>query len=85
MSELRKRAHSLAAAGTEAERAHWMLIDGDFTRWLERKELPTPSPALKPPPGDRSERVGSCYCWFCEGGGACGGSGSAATLFLNSA
>ncbi|MGH9419343.1 MAG: zinc-dependent metalloprotease, partial [Thermoanaerobaculia bacterium] len=52
MAELRKRAASLSLSGTEAERAHWMLISTDFRRWLERQELPTPSPALKPPPGD---------------------------------
>ena len=52
MSELRKRARSLSASGTEAERAHWNLIAGDLGRWLERQELPTPSPALRAPPGD---------------------------------
>jgi len=52
MDALRKRARSLAANGTEPERAHWMAIAGDFTRWIERKELPTPTPALRPPPGD---------------------------------
>jgi Met-zincin/Domain of unknown function (DUF5117) len=49
---LRRRARTLAASGSEAERAHWMAIAGDFTRWIERKELPTPTPALNPPPGD---------------------------------
>ncbi|HZK77449.1 MAG TPA: hypothetical protein VFC35_00975, partial [Gemmatimonadaceae bacterium] len=52
MSELRKRARSLSSSGTEAERAHWTAIAADFNRWLERQELPTPSPALRPPPGD---------------------------------
>ena len=47
---LRRRARSLAGSGTE--RAHWMAIAGDFTRWIERKELPTPTPSLRPPPGD---------------------------------
>jgi hypothetical protein len=48
-SEARRR---LAAAGTDDERAHWSAIAGDFTRWLERRELPTPTPALVAPPGD---------------------------------
>ena len=52
MSELRKRARSLSLSGTESERAHWTAIAADFNRWLERRELPTPSPALRPPPGD---------------------------------
>jgi hypothetical protein len=52
MDALRKRAHTLAGSGSEPERAHWMAIDGDFKRWIERQELPTPTPALRPPPGD---------------------------------
>ncbi len=52
MGDLRKRARSLSASGTEAQRAHWNLVAGDFGRWLERQELPTPSPALRAPPGD---------------------------------
>ena len=52
MTSLRNRARQLASSGTEDNRAQWMAIAGDFTRWLERQELPTPSPALRPPPGD---------------------------------
>ena len=52
MGELAKRARSLSASGSEAERAHWTAISADFRRWIERQELPTPSPALRPPPGD---------------------------------
>ncbi|MDQ6718161.1 MAG: zinc-dependent metalloprotease, partial [Gemmatimonadota bacterium] len=52
MSALRSRAKLLAAAGSDDSRAQWMAIASDFTRWLERQELPTPSPALVPPPGD---------------------------------
>ena len=52
MTSLRNRAKQLALAGSEDNRAQWMAIAGDFTRWLERQELPTPSPALRPPPGD---------------------------------
>jgi hypothetical protein len=37
---------------SDAARAQWAVIAGDFTRWLERRELPTPTPALKAPPGD---------------------------------
>jgi len=52
MVTLRARARQLSAAGTEDNRAQWLAIANDFTRWLERRELPTPSPALRPPPGD---------------------------------
>ena len=52
MAELGKRARGLSSAGPEAERAHWTAIAADFKRWNERQELPTPSPALRPPPGD---------------------------------
>jgi hypothetical protein len=41
-----------AAVGSDAARAHWLAIAGDFTRWLERRELPQPSAALRAPPGD---------------------------------
>ena len=37
---------------TTDEQAHWNAIAGDFTRWLERRELPRPTPALVAPPGD---------------------------------
>lgn len=49
---LGERANLLSRTGSLDERAHWSAIAGDFSRWLERKELPTPSPALRPPPGD---------------------------------
>ena len=52
MTALRRRAQTLSGSGGEPERAHWMAIAGDFKRWIERQELPTPTPALKPPPGD---------------------------------
>ncbi|HEX2721665.1 MAG TPA: zinc-dependent metalloprotease [Gemmatimonadaceae bacterium] len=52
MDGLRRKARSLAASGPEMERAHWAAIAGDFNRWLERQELPTPTPALRAPPGD---------------------------------
>jgi hypothetical protein len=52
MTTLRNRARSLAGSGADVERAHWNSIAGDFTRWLERQELPTPTPPLRAPPGD---------------------------------
>jgi hypothetical protein len=52
MSMLRNRARTLASSGTELDRAHWTSIAGDFTRWLERQELPTPTSAMRAPPGD---------------------------------
>jgi hypothetical protein len=52
MNELRSRSRALSATGTEARRAHWASISADLNRWLERQELPSPTPALKPPPGD---------------------------------
>ena len=52
MDALRKRARSLSASDTEMDRAHWTAIASDFTRWLERQELPSPTPALRAPPGD---------------------------------
>ncbi|MDF1506144.1 hypothetical protein PYV61_24530, partial [Roseisolibacter sp. H3M3-2] len=35
-----------------ATRAHWRAVVGDVQRWQTRRELPTPTPALVPPPGD---------------------------------
>ncbi|MBA3657341.1 MAG: zinc-dependent metalloprotease [Gemmatimonadaceae bacterium] len=52
MRQLRDRARTLSLSGSIDDRAHWASITGDFTRWLERQELPTPSPALRAPPGD---------------------------------
>jgi hypothetical protein len=36
--------------GSAAARAPWASIAGDFTRWIERRELPKPTPALEAPP-----------------------------------
>ena len=52
MTSLRNRARTLAGSGVDMERAHWNSIAGDFTRWLERQELPTPTAPLRAPPGD---------------------------------
>jgi len=41
-----------AAAGADDVKAHWTAIAGDFKRYIERGELPAPTPALRPPPGD---------------------------------
>ena len=40
------------AATDDGAKAHWQSIAADIRRWLERGELPTPTPALRPPPGD---------------------------------
>jgi hypothetical protein len=51
ISDLRSVAASRARRpGVAAERAHWAAIAGDFTRWVERRELPRPTPALEAPP-----------------------------------
>ena len=52
MTSLRNRARTLGNSGSELDRAHWISIAGDFTRWLERQELPTPTIPLRAPPGD---------------------------------
>ncbi|MHB1265746.1 MAG: zinc-dependent metalloprotease [Gemmatimonadaceae bacterium] len=40
------------ARGSEVAVAHAQSLRGDITRWLERSELPKPTPALVAPPGD---------------------------------
>jgi hypothetical protein len=52
MNSLRARSRSLASSGDEQRRAHWTSIAADLNRWLERQELPSPTPALRAPPGD---------------------------------
>jgi hypothetical protein len=52
MNSLRTRSRSLASSGDEQRRAHWASIAADLNRWLERQELPAPTPALRAPPGD---------------------------------
>jgi hypothetical protein len=52
ISRLRADATRRAATGDTMSRAHWSLIAGDFARWLDRRELPTPTPAPIAPPGD---------------------------------
>jgi hypothetical protein len=52
LRQLSARARVLARTGAAAARAHWLLIAGDFDRWLARQELPKPSPALRLPQYD---------------------------------
>jgi len=52
IGRLRAVAQRRAAGGDTMSRAHWAAIAGDFTRWLDRRELPKPTPALVAPPGD---------------------------------
>jgi len=52
--DARRRGRAAGARGRADDDAlaHWRLLDGDLTRWIERRELPKPTPALVPPPGD---------------------------------
>jgi hypothetical protein len=52
IGRLRPLAQRRSATGDTMSRAHWTSIASDFGRWLERRELPQPSPALVAPPGD---------------------------------
>jgi hypothetical protein len=52
IARLRRDAARRAQAGDTMSRAHWAAIAGDFQRWIERRELPAPTPALVAPPGD---------------------------------
>ena len=52
IGRLRPLAQGRGASGDTLNRAHWSSIAGDFARWLDRRELPTPTPALMAPPGD---------------------------------
>lgn len=45
-------AHRSSDRTSEPDRASWLAIESDITRWLDRRELPSPTPALEPPPGD---------------------------------
>jgi hypothetical protein len=53
LADLRTRARSrFAAAKSDEERAHWLSIVNDFTRWIDKRELPKLSPSPIAPPGD---------------------------------
>jgi hypothetical protein len=51
LASLRAMARATTGRSDEA-RAHAALAASDITRWLERRELPMPTPALRAPPGD---------------------------------
>lgn len=53
LSELRPfaAARTRSAASSE-ERANWLAIASDFSRWLDHRELPKSTPILTAPPGD---------------------------------
>jgi hypothetical protein len=48
----RSRVARAGVRDDDMERAHWASIAGDFERWIDRRELPKPTPALVAPPGD---------------------------------
>ena len=52
IARLGSRARAQAGAGGVEQRAHFASIAADITRWIDRRELPALSPALRPPPGD---------------------------------
>jgi hypothetical protein len=52
VARLRPVAARRSTSGDVMSRAHWSAIAGDFARWLDRRELPKPTPALIAPPGD---------------------------------
>jgi hypothetical protein len=52
IARLRPDAARRAQSGDTMSRAHWAAIAGDFARWIDRRELPAPTPALLAPPGD---------------------------------
>ena len=52
IADLLARARAQQRAGSVENRAHFTSLTSDFVRWIERRELPALSPALRPPPGD---------------------------------
>jgi Met-zincin/Domain of unknown function (DUF5117) len=53
VGDLRNRAHAkLAAAKDDDERAHWLSIVNECTRWIDKGELPKLTRSLVAPPGD---------------------------------
>src|SRR5262249_49985807 len=52
IGQLALRARALARGGSDASRAHWQQVAADFTRWIDRREVPQPTRALVAPPGD---------------------------------
>ena len=52
MGQLRDRARLMGRTGSDATRATWLAIAGDFDRWLDRQDLPLPTRALNTPQWD---------------------------------
>ena len=53
IADLRVKARARqSAAPTDEEKAHWLSIVTDFTRWVDKRELPKAMPSLVAPPGD---------------------------------
>jgi hypothetical protein len=53
VADLRNRARAFQKSAVgDAERAHWLAIVNDFTRWIDKRELPKFTPSLVAPPGD---------------------------------
>jgi len=52
IGELLPRARAQARAGSTESRAHFASLASDFVRWIDKREMPALSPALRPPPGD---------------------------------
>jgi hypothetical protein len=53
VGDLRNRARGkLAAAKDDDERAHWLSVVNDCTRWIDKGELPKLTRSLVAPPGD---------------------------------
>jgi len=52
IAELLPRARAQSRSGGIDQRAHMASIAGDLVRWIERRELPSLSSALRAPPGD---------------------------------
>jgi hypothetical protein len=53
IADLRTKARTRqTSAKGDDERAHWKAIADDFTRWIDKRELPKFSPSLIAPPGD---------------------------------
>jgi hypothetical protein len=53
LAALQSSAQRIAASSQSVDtRAHAQSVAADIRRWLERRELPSPSPALRATPGD---------------------------------
>lgn len=52
MAERQRTAAGAANRQDQLLAAHYLAVAGDIGRWLERRELPQPTPAMVAPPGD---------------------------------